>query len=332
MSFDLQALISGYLDDTLSPEEHAALRDWLNETPEHTADFVRVVLLHDRLRSELRAGDTIPNLQPPPESGVSLPSLRRRSPLVAAATALLGVTIVVAVFWNQFADTSASAGIVELDRLIVANAASADRSYFIRVEAYVLSQERGRRKQGPQAGRPPKPPLDEAILHVSGGRQFVLVRNAGSGQTFVTGSNGRVSWAVRPDGPVRVSSDLTRFSRDLPGHEHDMPLISINEDLQRVRATYDIQFVPDSAPDAGATHATRTLVAVKHRKARGPERIEITYVAATGRIRELRFFDMPYGPEHLTVRLTLTSEGDLGPRFFDHESHHGPERAVEFED
>jgi hypothetical protein len=165
------------------------------------------------------------------------------------------------------------------------------------------------------------------------GNQFVLIRSMSGDRRFVTGSNGQTSWAVRPDGPVRVSADLTRFNRDLPGHEHDFPLIQIERGLVHLRDAYDIQLLPiENGDDAvSAEVPTRLLVAVKKRGYRGPQRVEITYVVRTGEIRQLRFVEMPYGPEHLTVRLTLEEERPLGPLFFDHESHHESNRVVEEE-
>ena len=48
-------------------------------------------------------------------------------------------------------------------------------------------------------------------------------------------------------------------------------------------------------------------------------------------IRQMRFVEMPYGPERLTLRLTLAEERSLGADFFRHQSHHDPERVVEEE-
>jgi hypothetical protein len=40
---------------------------------------------------------------------------------------------------------------------------------------------------------------------------------------------------------------------------------------------------------------------------------------------------MPYGPDRLTLRMTLVSEAALEPAFFSHNSHHPPDRRVEQE-
>lgn len=329
---DAPALIAGYLDETLSPEEHTALAQWLRESPDHQRQFAQAVLLHDRLRGEFLA---LAALTAPARSAVGQPAAtasgrRMRSAAMTGAVAMAVLALLL--LWKGIGETPAAAAVVELNRLIVANAQATDRTYRITVEEAVAEPQAGKR---PEAGRPPKPPMDGAVLHVRGGHQFVLIRTTSGGAPFITGSNGRTSWAVRPDGPVRVSADLSRFNRDLPGHEHAMPLINIEEGLERVRAAYDVQLLPIENPDAGAMpdeRPLRLLVAVKRRGQRGPRRVEITYVVATGQIRELRFVDMPYGPDRLTLRLSLVEERDLGRGFFDHAAHHDPVRPVELEE
>lgn len=62
MTLDPQALIDGYLDETLSSEEHVAFSQWLHEPPQHGQRSAEAVLLHDRLQGEFLAMST-----PPPE-------------------------------------------------------------------------------------------------------------------------------------------------------------------------------------------------------------------------------------------------------------------------
>lgn len=180
----------------------------------------------------------------------------------------------------------------------------------------------------PERQRPPKPPLSGAIVHVRRGGQFVLSRQTSDGRTFLTGSNGWTSWAVRPDGSVRESTDLNEFNRDVPGHEHSMPLIHIEEGLERLLEAYDydVRLLPvETADDAVAEdNPTRPIFAVKKRHYRGPKRVEISYSVRSGLIQQLRFVEMPYGPEHLT----LIKERPLGDRLFDHESHHKTDQPV----
>lgn len=70
---------------------------------------------------------------------------------------------------------------------------------------------------------------------------------------------------------------------------------------------------------------------MKKRGFRGPKRVEITYAATSGEIRQMRFVEMPYGPDRLTLLMTLLDDGALNSNFFDHESHHDQSRNVEFE-
>lgn len=251
----------------------------------------------------------------------------------SGAAALLTTTMLALLTFIGQTPASAAAG--ELNRIIAANAQTVDRTYQIAVEASLSPTRRGNRPAELERSRPPKPPMDGAILHIRGNRQFVLVRKTASGLPFITGSNGKTSWAVRPDGPVRVSADLERFNHDVPGHEQAMPLINIQDALERLREAYDIQLQPAEEQRQAAAPAAelqRLIVAVKKRTYRGPERVEITYAIRSGLIQRLRFVDMPYGPERLNLRLTLVDDRPLGDALFDHTTHHGSERTLEFEE
>jgi hypothetical protein len=335
MTFDPKQLIDGYLDETLSPDEHAELNRWLKANPQNAREMVEATLLHDRLRSELLVvsamGGGQAQLSYAVQDSPSMRSRRRFQPLTATVSVVVVAMLVIAVLWRGLGESSASAAVIELNRLIAANAQPTDRTYQITVEEAASPARRDGRAESPERGRPPKPPMEGARLHVRGGQQFVLVRTTTEGLPFVTGSNGQTSWAVRTDGPVRLSSDLTRFSHDLPGHEHSMPLNSIHDGLERLREAYDVQLLPVEIVDdeaAADAEPSRLLVAVKKPGFRGPKRVEITYSIRSGFIRQMRFVEMPYGPERLTLRLTLVEERELGPNFFDHESHHDAARDV----
>lgn len=329
MTRDPSELVSRYLDDLLTEDEHRELQDWLRSSPDHAREFAQTALLHDRLRGEQLAISMMrPSKPGQPHAVVTVPRQSWRSLVISAGVVAAFVTLLLV---SLEIGKSPAVAATELKRLIAAQETELDRTYRIAVEDVPAPQ----RKRQPVVddNRPPKPPLDGAILHVRKGNQFVLIRQMAGGRQFVTGSNGRTSWAVRPDGPVRVSTDLTRFNRDLPGHEHDFPLIQIERGLAHLQDAYDIQVLPiENGDDTAAEDLlTRLLVAVKKRGHRGPQRVEITYAVRTGQIHQLRFIEMPYGPEHLTVRLTQEEERPLGPAFFDHQSHHGADRVVEEE-
>jgi hypothetical protein len=50
------------------------------------------------------------------------------------------------------------------------------------------------------------------------------------------------------------------------------------------------------------------------------------YQVQTGRIVQIRFIEMPYGPERLTVRLTLIDEDNLPMDFFRYSYHQTADR------
>jgi hypothetical protein len=271
----------------------------------------------------------------PASSLTSTPKLRSNAERVlflrtTAAAAVLVAGLVI--LWFSIGTPTATAAIRELDRIIVNSIRSKDRTYEIVVED-ITSEDKGKRSSRPETLRPPKPPLDGATLYVRSGNQFVLIRKTLEGLPFITGSNGQQSWAINTRGPVRVSSDTHRFDHDLPGHETSVPLTNLHEGLQQLKRAYHLtssSLGPEEVvPEQG--HEARLLIAVKKPRVRGPQRVEIVYDSTTGRILRMRFIQMPYGPDRLDLRLSLLSEEELQADFFEHTSHHAPDRKIEME-
>ena len=333
-------LVSQLIDGQLMAEEAAELNALMNGDSKAVENVVDQLMLDSLLSDEL-GSESLTALvdlvsEGPVDNVRSTPvrSLSRSTGWFSVTFASCALVLAAFFIRQLFIETPVSAAVTELDRIITASTETVDRTYQITVEEAILPPGRGQRPRLPEHGRPPKPPLDGALLHVRGDQQFVLERITKEGLPFVTGSNGRTSWAVRPDGPVRVSSDLTRFNRDVPGHEHSMSLIKIHDGLEHLRNAYEIQLLPIENQEDNLTlkeSPIRLIVAVKKRNGRGPRRVEITYSIRDGLIQQMRFIEMPYGPERLTLRMTLVEERDLGEAFFDHESHHAADRKVEFE-
>lgn len=343
MSIDSALLIDGYQDDVLTAEQHVELSAWIKASPENALTFAAAAMLHDRLRNEMMSDEQLgvdrsgarensetfdDATRPHPENSGDKPGRRSARSFIAVLSTVSLICIAGILFFKSFGDSSASAAVSELNRLIELSAKPMDRTYRITVEETLLPR-RSRRDPAPEDGRPPKAPMDGATLYARDGQQFVLSRITDAGP-FVTGSNGKVSWAVRPEGPVRFSKDLNQFNRDLPGHEHDMSLVNIHDGLERLRQAYDVQLLPVEDAES-SEQATRLLIAIRHPKERGPKRVEISYEVKSGLIRQMRFIEMPYGPESLTLRLTLLAEESLDEHFFHHESHHNANRSVEAE-
>ena len=320
MNTSIQPIIDGYLDGTLSPAEEQHLADWLQADPENAEQFAANVMLHDRLRM-LLITEEVP--QTAPSVATDWSRLRPRvGPLVTAMVAATAAAILLVASGVGFESQSVSAAVLQLDHLIAAQAHFPGNSYQITVESRSRPPRQRFFDRTPDwKSRPPKPPLNGAIVHASHGR-FVLVRTTMAGEQFITGSDGHSSWAVAPAGPVRVSARPDHFNHDLPGHEHDMPLTTLGDGLEQLRAAYILRL------EHGPTPTHRRLIAEKRRGFRGPRRIEIDYGEATGQIESLRFTEMPYGPERLDLRMDLISTNSYDDSFFGHAFHHSPERTI----
>lgn len=347
-------LFQRYFDGQLDIGELKQFETDLQTDTELQKQFVEYSLMHDQLRGHLLASQALSAshshstcedpesiLEEPRQPEVTINRRSRRSWFIAA---MVAATLFVSfVLWRDNSNT-AQAEQTELRRVIAANSASLLRTFELAVESFTAGDARQRRAEQ-RENRPPKPPLDGAILHVRGKYEFVLIRKSLDGVPFVTGSDGKSSWAVRPDGPVRISQDLQRFNRDVPGHEYSMPLYNLSAALEHLQSAYELHVLPEPTHEPLATDATadsssdtsassqpqKLLVAIKRKGFPGPRRVEISYLADSGLIEQLRFIDMPYGPDRLTVRLTLTESPAATDSFFNHALYHSSDRKVEVE-
>ena len=333
MMSDPRELIDGYFDEFLTAEQQVELSEWIKSDPAHSKSFAHASLLHDRLRNALAVRT---EMHDEPNTESSIRAISSRFPTMSVWSTAASVAILclgLCALWFNFGQSTASAANRELNRIIVNNDASKDRTYAIVVEEVYPPAPRGNRPPSMESQRPPKAPLEGAVLHVRDSDRFVLIRKSMDGLPFVTGSNGQQSWAINGRGPVQISADVHHFDRDLPGHETSVPLTNIHDGLEQLRQAYDVQF-STIGPEEYEVHegdTIRMLVAIKKPKERGPQRVEIAYESKSGRILHMRFVQMPYGPNRLDLRLSLLNEDELPLEFFGHTSHHTPDRRIETE-
>ncbi len=345
-------LVHRYLDGCIEQDDLLKLQSLLRESQAYREAFRDVALLHEQL------SQTIPLFALPvePVRTAPAPSIRKRSTrstisLLAVIAAILVVAMLLLPSRNRsFAGS-------ELQRVLQAN----QNAYLhYRIDVDQTARIKKPRTKTNAESRPPKPSLHQAELFVEGADRFVLIRIPDPGQVFITGCDGSISWAIAPQGPVRISKDLSQFSRDIPGHEHSIPLANLKLGFEQIQKAYDVQFLapspneyspddygpddygPDApnsdAPDADEsgddTHQSDSsggeaiLIATKHRGERGPKRIEIHYDSITGEIQHMRFVDMPYGPDQITIRLSLLDHSSVPDEFFHHTYHQSSDRAV----
>ncbi len=317
---DPEELIHRYLDDALDEDEQESLQQWLKSSPENLRAFTSYAFLHDQIHNQMSAHSVV-NLadrQGSDPSGIHPGRLFQRRVIVTLSA--IAASLLMFAAWHYFELDSVSTA-AELHRLIDAQKQIQDCTYKIFVEE--IAKERSRRALDAQWNRPPKPPMNDATLYLRQSNQFVLIRQTSDGERFITGSNGTTSWAIRPDRSLKTSRDLTEFSRDLPGHEHHLPLMDLEATLITLQKAYVIQVLPPEldSESLGDSEPSRLLVAIKKRGYPGPQRVEISYSLNQRQIRQIRFVEMPYGSERLTLRLTLIDQSKLSYDFFESATH-----------
>ena len=318
MSAPATDLIHAYLDETLTAEQHVELANWIKASPEHARQFSETVLLHDRLRAEMLAGDMLENQHAVFANRRSSERMWVRR-VVALSSALCLTLVLGLIFWQSVSSPVLAAS-DELQRIIQASEAALDRTYAVTALGEDVDSE-----SLASTVRGAKPSVDGALLHVRGPNQYVLVRYFADGTEFITGSDGTTAWSVPPRGRVRVSSDATRFRGAVPGQQHAIPFIDMRNSLRQLQESYELDLSPGTTPEGWRRmNATRRATATG-----GPKQVTLWYDVQSGTIHRMLLERLPQargGPRN--VLLELTDERDLGPAYFEHTSHHDTNREV----
>ncbi|MEZ5944303.1 MAG: hypothetical protein R3C18_23175 [Planctomycetaceae bacterium] len=318
MSAPATDLIHAYLDDTLTAEQHVELANWIKASPEHAGQFAETILLHNRLRAEMLAGDLLENQHAVVANRRSSERMWVRR-VIALSTAVCVTLVLGLIFWQSVSSPVLAAS-DELQRIIQASEAALDRTYVVTALDEDIDSE-----ALPSTVRGAKPSVDGALLHVRGPNQYVLVRYFADGTEFITGSDGTTAWSVPPRGRVRVSSDPTRFRGAVPGQQHAIPFIDMRNSLRQLQESYELDLSLETTPEGWRRmNATRRATATG-----GPKQVTLWYDAQSGVIHRMLLERLPQargGPRN--VLLELTAERDLGPAYFEHTSHHDTNREV----
>ena len=298
-------------------DDAGRLSELLASDPEFAREFARLVLLHDALEREQRAGAEGRRVA----AGVRRLAMVRRIAAVAAVFAMavtLGWMALVAV---------QPASAAEIVARIVAAARSGDRTYVVRALADNDPRKRPAPSTAVPRGKRPEPPIDGAVLFIRSPGSYVLARIDADGGETLSGTDGIRAWIVPAKGPVRVSRDPQRFAGALPGSQGGVPFIDPHDGLAELASRYDLRIEPADPLVAGAFDR---IVATRRADARGgPKRLEIAYDPATSRIHAMRLENLPQargGPR--SVEFELVDDRPLPPDFFTHQAHHAADRAV----
>jgi hypothetical protein len=296
--------IQSLLDGNISEEDREALNELLRTDAAARAEYAQQMKLHALLN--WRAGAV----------SMTLPQVKRpmwRSTwqwagwAAAAAAVVIGFSVML---------LSPSPAMASVSQMVAALSHALDRTYTIRVlegdRWLPLKVNRFANYEG-------------AKLYLRSNSQYVLERTLDRGESSFMGSDGRINWDIRHDGPVRISHDLERFRRGLPGREQDVTFLDLSGLLRSLANGYHLETTSDAADPS-----LRLLRATKRSKSvNGPREMSFAYRPETGMIMRMQLLGLPReegGPKSL--ELTLTSESPLPADFFSHTAHHEPEREV----
>lgn len=257
-------------------------------------------------------------------------SSRRFAILTSALTVAI---VLIFAFFVIGPQQEVSAAMASLEKVLEAAAKPFDRTYRVRVvEEYPrdkkprnLSQEAWKRESEEQ--------IDGATLFVREANQYVLTVMLRSGFKRTSGCDGEVSWAFREDGPVHVSTDLSRFRGGVPGQQQDIPFMNIHSHLSQLQSGYEVKLTEEQDTATDGTDLLQLVGVRQSRDVRGPKQIEIWFHADDGTVHKMLLRGLPRGrggPK--SVILELEDQSDLAANFFSHESHHEPGKRIRYED
>lgn len=295
------------LDGDLSAEAQAALNEALRSDPSALDAYCSQMRMHALL--SWRAGAATTDATRKIVVFPVRPRLLRWAGWAAAALLMLGAVFV------ALAPSRATAAV----NRVFAAMQRGDRSY-------TISVIEGDARMAMNNGRTLT--YEGGVLHLRGDRQFVLVRPIVEGGRRVTGSDGTMNWDIVGDGPVKVTSDLTRFRGGLPGEQQDSTFLDLAGNLSGLKSGYDLVL----SDVLGEPSQVRLYAERKSRDVRGPREMDITFRRESGVIVALELRGLPRangGPE--AVRLTLTGESALPADYFTHAAHHEPGRRIQDE-
>lgn len=299
-------LLQALLDGTLSDEDRAALNERLRSDPAARAEYAQQMKLHALL--QWRTG-SVAALVPKVPRRVVFRQTWQWAGWAAAAALVIGFTLLM---------ISPNPAAAAISQIITAWGQAMDRSYTITVlEGDAWQPLKDNRRVSYEGAR----------LHLRGGTQFVLERMLDRGGEVITGSDGTSNWDIRGKGPVRVSTDVSRFRGAIPGEYQSVPFLDLSSLLGSLTADYELKL-------SGAESGLQQLIAHKrHREKRGLPRMEFIFRQATGTIVSMTLHGLPQekgGPR--AVKLTLTSEAAFPADFFTHAAHHETDREIIHED
>ncbi len=310
--------IHASLDGVLTRQQAEELGLWIQASPANAKEFARMAMLHNDLRNHFMVVQE--DSTTPPMTVNPIFRRRSREAVALATAAMMLISLAMVVQFGLFQSPVSAA--VEFNRILLDARKPLDRTYLI-----TPGDDQPFRNSLPREDL--DPPLNGAVLYVRGPSSYVLTRRSGNGDAFVTGSDGQTSWVVPPSGAVRVSQNPSRFRGALPGQQHNIPFINIQDNLKELANAYEMELFPEPETAAPLSGLKR-IKATRRRSAQGgPRYVWIWFEPVTGQVRRMRMDRLPMargGPRSIT--LDLIHENRFPDGYFSHEFHHDQNRNI----
>lgn len=305
------------LYDLAGDAERLELARLLSYSPENRRRFLDHAALHGILAREAKAGSLAEN----PDAffgsleNVSAPKTSRflKFWLPAAAAMLAACFIAITLLPAN--------AMAALDRVIVGMNETHDRTYMIEVIESGSDPSTSRADRG---RFPPANYLDAATLWLRGCDEFVLSQSLPNGETRIIGGDGKQSWSMRGDGPVRVSSDPERFGRAIFAPNGEIAFLDLRTQLDELKRLYRIEWLDRTSRETWKLRGLR----ISHDQG-GPREIELWFSPDTGLLKRMILRQLPQGnggPR--SIAIILHSTDPMPVDFFQHAKHHEPERTI----
>lgn len=308
------------LHDLADDEERAELARLLASSPGNRRCFLEHSALHGMLSREAKAGVLAENPHvffEKQEIGSIAKTNRMLRFWLPAAAAMAAVCVAILVFQPVNA-------IAALERVILAMNEARDRSYSVEVIDPGSDAGTIRTDRGPF---PPANHLDGSSLWLRGPGEFVLRQNLPNGETRIIGGDGKQSWSLRGNWPVRVSPDPNRFGRAIFQPNGEVALLDLRTQLDQLKRLYRIEWIDRDSHETWKLRGFR-----RSHEQGGPREIELWFDPDTGLVQRMILNELPRGnggPRSIAIILRSTEA--MAPDYFQHTSHHEPGRRVQVE-
>ncbi len=252
--------------------------------------------------------------------------------LTSFATVLAIVAAVMLMFVLFGSQQSVSAAMASLDKVVQAAMKPIDRTYTVHLVEEYPRDKRPRNMSQDAWQREAPEQIDGATIFVRGVNEYVMTVLLKTGVKRTSGCDGKLSWSFRENGPVHVSTDLSRFRGGMPGNQQDMPFLNIHASLSRLKIGYDVELMEQQDTAADGTVFSMLSCVRKSDDVRGVKRVDVWFDAESGTVHKMLLDGLPRGrggPK--SVMLELIDQSELPDKFYSHESHHEAERRVKSE-